>query len=359
MELKIVFIPIIKHEINNLLNWIYYCPDPGDISANLVISIDTEWSEKDKNIIRNLFVYSLLYKRRWKLIFIDCKMKPDESFYIKDPTHKLDCFDYPYGHKSGPNLQFFRTCRAVKNLFSDKRYAGLLMEVDAFPVKKNWFVLLASKVKDKKELLILGGHYQGYSQLPEQIKFHYNGNSIYNFSHIDFDEFLTAWDELLVKSIKIANHMAYDVVINWYQHFHKINPHVKSIDVKGLEIIKKIKNDKIHLNDVLINWGGEFENEKHFKYDEDTFVQKYPNAIIVHGKCFLNTITSLRSVYEARVNSVCSQVNHSINLIREKRFEDALLTGRLNKNIVLHLTRNMKYIPEHKILFFKNSIVVL
>ena len=107
MIINLVLTPIIRKELPELLEWIAHCPRPG-YAATFMFSIDDSWRPEEKLTVMEAFDSSQL--KEANIHFIDCKIPVEQSFYQK--TKNIIDFDaktYPYGLKSGPNLQFFNS----------------------------------------------------------------------------------------------------------------------------------------------------------------------------------------------------------------------------------------------------------
>ena len=89
---------------------------------------------------------------------------------------------------SGPNSQFIEISRWL-----DYHHSGalwFLMEGDTRPVKEHWLTTLAHEIESEAPFAILGSIYRGdkWDQMLEKInpalKYHINGNAVYNLSLI-------------------------------------------------------------------------------------------------------------------------------------------------------------------------------
>lgn len=329
-KVNCVFMPVIRPEYEQLVQWLLSCCSPGQQQAILVLIIDTVWSSEEREELTRVFHRSAL-ANTMSLEFLDCNMSKEESFYIKDPKTPLDLEKFPYGQKSGPNLQFFISIQKIQSEFPQTQGA-MLMEVDAFPLCSGWLDRLNKRLETlPKNVLIAGANYSGVSSLQYYIRDHLNGNSIYFLSSQGFGEFLEIWRGILLSSLHQLPHMAYDVVLNWYstsldaraygrsklalanerarsvlggmsQNFHEPACEIAPVNQSDSDFNQLIKTRTCSLNDTLVNWGGAIENAEGFTFDCLEFYRIYPNALVAHGKCFINSAAVLRRIYQRRTD---------------------------------------------------------
>lgn len=212
-----ILTPIIQSEIKSLLYWIERCPlpcFPEDIS-NLYwfISMDQVWSDSDKLCIINAIEKSSL--SCINVSFLNCKIKPNQSVYYRE-NPSFDTSHLEYGLKSGPNIQFFNSINQIieqQKLLPIK--AVTLLEVDAFPLKQYWVNLINKSISKEGCFYICGSTHQGLTKIGAPIKYHINGNAIYNLSHPNFISFLYQWKNILKKSLTINFSLAYDCCLEY------------------------------------------------------------------------------------------------------------------------------------------------
>lgn len=269
-----ILMPVIKKELSEIVFWLKNCPASGVKNGEFYISMDMAWSSTDKQLIEKAFSCGALSKEGFTLFFIDCNMEKTESFYIRDSSHKLDLDAFPYGLKSGPNLQFFKSLRSVKSLTKSK--AVLLCEVDAFPLRSKWLRDLSLAVEgSKSNPLIAGAKYTGRTKLSNSIKDHYNGNSIYFIGDKDFEGFLNDWEKKLLLSIPAYPNLAYDFAIPFLDYYNKIDGD-----------LGKIYFDRsLNLTGLLVNHGSDLEASPDYVFSVRKLVAKHPDILIFHSKC--------------------------------------------------------------------------
>lgn len=206
-----VLMPLIRREVDSLLTWIAHCPDPG-MPCNILFSLDLEWTQQEKETIVNALNASALGGVATPY-FIDCEIPESESFYVREAGKAIDLDKHPYGSKSGPNIQFFRSLRrAMDHSFV---LGVILMEVDAYPVKHGW--LREINVRTgwlENEAYVIGARAEA---VPASIKNHLNGNAIYLVRSEGFNQFLDGWEKVLLAAVREAQDLAYDVVLDWHR----------------------------------------------------------------------------------------------------------------------------------------------
>lgn len=342
MKADAIIIPLIYSELCHLKTWLRHCPPSGEFAKTIYLAIDLTWSEEARNDVARTYERCALRKEEWSLQFIDCAMTAEESFYHKDPQVAIDLEKYPYGQKSGPNIQFFRSMRKLKTYQRDLD-SVLLMEVDAFPLGDGWLTSLNQVLSAAPaDTLIAGPRYAGVSKMHENIREHLNGNSVYHVGYDDFYHFLDCWDSLLVKTMTIAPWMAYDAVIPWYKNWRKSNKRVMDISDPKTEIASDFFQNRIFdLTDYLVNLGGDEENKREFRLDSNEFKRNYPHALIVHGKCFNEFVYYLRAARKY------IERHHPANILADTLIsgdnELALLMGisdlKLTREIIMQLDK--------------------
>lgn len=335
-----VLVPTIRYEWEMLKTWLSTCPDPGRENGYLFLSIDTHWYQQEKVQLESIFKRSIFASRKWNLVFIDCQMTEDESFYIKDAKVKVDLNDYPFGQKSGPNKQFFESIKKIHSFNSKFGYV-LLNEVDAYPIREKWFEILYEKIANLSDLYVIGTRYAGESFLSEAIKEHLNGNAIYRIDGNETTQFYDMWAKILKDSLHIAPHIAYDVVIEWFVFYSQVNPRAKKLRTDIVEdFLRLYVEKKANFNKELINLGGPHENEKDFKLDVLNFIEMYPSALIVHGKCFDGVIEKIRAHYKKSSSNFKYPLNVAIEALKLGDVQVALdlneLTSRVSEKIVFN-----------------------
>jgi hypothetical protein len=355
MKADAIIMPLIYSELCHLKTWLRYCPPSGESAKTIYIAIDLTWTEEARKDVARTYERCALREEGWILQFIDCGMTAEESFYHKDPTVSIDLEKYPYGQKSGPNIQFFRSMRKLKK---DQKNLDsvLLMEVDAFPLEAGWLTSLNQVLSDAPEdTLIAGPRYSGVSKMHENISEHLNGNSVYRIGHADFYHFLDCWDSLLVKTMTIAPWMAYDAVIPWYKNWRLMNKRVMDLTDKETESASNcFQNRVFDLTDHLVNLGGDEENKSDFRLDIAIFKHNHPHALIVHGKCFN------QSIYSVRAARKHIERHHPANILVDTLlsgdYESALLMGMDDFQLTRIITMQISKISPYQTNLIKQNL---
>jgi hypothetical protein len=277
-----ILIPLIRREYTDLLEWLRLVPRPS-LSSELLLflSIDNEWHEEEKNVIKALCRSRGCWFR--EIDFIDCQIPENESVYLRedppegDPAHALR-----YGHKSGPNKQFFI---GQKRVIASKKLKGSLLqiEVDAFPLNPLWIDALNQEIEHGDTFVLAGSQYLGESELLPDIKYHINGNAVYGHSHPSFCFFLAWWEAALVELVThgAARHLAYDVFLEWADYYKGNKQIVLFTKREFTDLIYLYRRQSRAINS-LINMGGKAEAASGVSIDVNNMVRQFPRAEIVH-----------------------------------------------------------------------------
>ncbi|MGF1492704.1 MAG: exostosin family protein [Microcoleaceae cyanobacterium] len=147
--------------------------------------------------------------------FISCRLAEKESVYIRKIPKEISKMEiHPYGLKSGPNLQFFRSLQEL--MASESEYTSvLLQEVDTIPLKVHWIDSINKEIAGLNNALLIGTNYSGASRLNSEQVNHINGNAIYCLGNPAFKNFLFLWEILVVEVCKKAPWNAYDTATEW------------------------------------------------------------------------------------------------------------------------------------------------
>ena len=284
MLINAIVIPVIRQEIGVLENWIQKCPNPG-FQANFYFSIDDMWAVSEKRRLTQIFRDS--YLKNSEVHFIDCEIEKEQSFYKKDKViQNFDSKKYPYGLKSGPNIQFFRTIRALKIKQSDIS-GGLLLEVDAHPLKKQWLLKLNQRIQWIGDCIYIAGSRPVIAETMPYIRNHINGNAIYNIGKSDFLYFFSFWENLLIESVKINPDLAYDVVLEWSFYMSKFMEGSSLCKIWNSKNADEFRNGIVNIANLLSNLSG-YSGSLNVEEVVTNYLEKQPDLIIIHGK-YLNT----------------------------------------------------------------------
>lgn len=316
LQIRHVVSPLTRREIPDLKFLIVGCPKPSQDSERLQwhLVIDSVWTDDEIQQIRMLITSSHLDKVTPH--FHSVGLAPEESIYIRwDPeVGEMPPCELAYGLKSGPNLQFFRSLKFVQQYQIDEQDAVLLLEMDNFPLRKFWVDELNVRLAGLPVFLVAGMHYQGETLLMDSIKYHLNGNAVYGIGHPGFKHFISLWEEVLVTCVSYAQsgpNVAYDVAIEYFlDKFDEIYETIQlaisnsgerdvACDINQYkQAFMEFKEHFFTLNDLLIHLEGPDEQRSKKPFDIGGFVEKYPNACLVHSKAaglVWNSLTAIIS----------------------------------------------------------------
>lgn len=323
-----IVIPVVEREFDLLRSWLRYMPRPGLPGRQLFLSIDGHWQPDDAAALREIFERSAFAAEDWTLALVDCGIDPAESFYLRGNASVVDLTRFPYGTKSGPNLQFFHTLKSLRQ----RRVAGpcLLLEVDGFPTRPDWAAELEAAL-ESTDFLIAGSAYAGQSRLSPDIRNHYNGNSVYNLGHPDFDRLAAAWERLLLHCVAYMPSLAYDVVIEWFRNRHSACGESARADEEFALLLAQPARD---LRGLIVNLGGAHESRADYVLDTEAFAAAYPDALVVHGKCFVDSIYTLRGHYLHTVSPPFrNPTNLAMAALQRGEVDEALFSGKLDTDL--------------------------
>ncbi|WP_020210039.1 hypothetical protein [Gilvimarinus chinensis] len=281
MLINAITIPVIRQEMKSLQEWIKDCPTPG-MNVPIYLSIDKQWQEQEKREL--LKVHNASHARDCPLRFIDCGIEPSQSFYEKDKSIEgFDSNSYPYGKKSGPNIQFFRTLRKISSI--QPNISGLLLlETDAHPILQNWAHELNQRIQWLGNNVYIAGSRPVMAETIGPIKSHINGNALYNLGNTNFSNFLDFWEETLIESVKLNPDIAYDVALEWSYHTFKSsnsNEFLKKIWDK--ESAHRYKRGCIDISSYILNVSGCSDTEQ-AKIQIENHLTQNRRTVILHGK---------------------------------------------------------------------------
>lgn len=277
-----ILIPVIRREFRDLCLWLSHVPRPSLLrEATLFLSIDNSWNSSEKDEILSI----IRLRGDWfrDVIFIDCQIPDHESVYLReDPQDGDNADSLRYGHKSGPNKQFFI---GQKQVLTSKLINGSLLqiEVDAFPLKPLWLDALNQEISYCRPFVLAGSQYQGNSELLPDIKYHINGNAVYGQSNPSFQFFLALWEASLVELIMhgAARHLAYDVFLEWADYYRG-NKSIALFRNQDFRKLLSIYRDQSITINSLLNVGGKAEASGSSGVRLDYITAKFPKAEIIH-----------------------------------------------------------------------------
>lgn len=283
MLVDAIVIPIIRQEMNSLKEWIKGCPTPGG-NVQIYLSIDNQWRDKEKSDLLKVHKKSLV--KNCSLQFINCEIEPTQSFYERDKSiERFDTNRHPYGKKSGPNIQFFRSLRKIAT--KQPSLSGLLLlETDAHPILNNWIFELNQRIQWFGDKVYVAGSRPVIANTIGPIQNHINGNAIYNLGNSDFFNFLQFWEEILIESIKLNPDLAYDVALEWSYHTSRFsNSHGPLERFWGNESARRYKNGCIDISNYILNVSG-YSKLEHARLQIEKLLEKKPRTTILHGKYY-------------------------------------------------------------------------
>lgn len=335
-QINTILIPLIRREIPALLDALENMPRPRPLPTRIVLSIDDAWTEVEQQTIKAIFLANIRISADSILDFLSCEIPPAESVYHRKAIPDFDPVRLPFGLKSGPNMQFFRSIRSI--IASAKSTAVLLLETDAIPLHEHWLESLEQEVAELDQYHVAGARYSGITELPETIADHVNGNAVYNTSGSGFVEFLQVWEEILRLCIPKDPSLAYDVVLDWAMFYKNGLRH------PGMDYLASIYESHIHHICGILNIAGPAENSPDFIFDPVAYAARLVNVNVLHCKPALpyrDRLISLRSwaIAAVRKKSVFGyDAEWQYPAITERhafsRAQDLLTTSGANANYV-------------------------
>jgi len=252
-----ILIPITEKDVPELLDLLQIMKRPraSGIKCQIYISMDT--------IVEKVTMDSILDKFKclpcsawFNVKFFDCILAESESFYIRGAPTEFDIDQFPYGSKSGPNIQFFRSLRYLLEDRSRIQGPVLLLETDMTPLNDGWLDEIEAEISEYGDFLIAGSIYKGNGMLPLFSRRHINGGAVYNLGNIYFEEFLSSYEELLKLSCPYSYHMGYDVLPSWLEfNLHRFSGEQR---IKALNFIGNYNNSCFRISSIS-NYAGQAE----------------------------------------------------------------------------------------------------
>ncbi len=285
MLVNAIVIPLIRMEIDSLVKWVEECPTPGT-QARIFLSIDNEWRDSEKHQLLQVFKNSNL--SNLGVHFINCEIDASQSFYERDKAiEAFDTIKYPYGKKSGPNIQFFRSLRKIASQCPDVTSA-ILLETDAYPIAERWLFDLNQRVHWLGAEIFVAGSKPVLGSTNGTIKNHINGNAIYNIGAKGFSSFLDFWEEVLLLSIKLNPDLAYDVAIEWSYHMSKLLDDKPLSELWNRHEATRLRKGLFDISTYIANISG-YSGSGNVMDFLKKYLEQNPKTLIVHGK-YLNAL---------------------------------------------------------------------
>ena len=142
---------------------------------------------------------------------VDTGLHADNDRYITDADNGSNTAE-------GPNLQFIGIAQNfVSGIWGDRPYGSfMLMEMDTVPIRRGWLAAILEELNANAPYAVYGSNYRGnrwdafYTEMSPAIKFHINGNAVYNYSS---PEFLALLSNVSARAMAGKNAMAYDLLM--------------------------------------------------------------------------------------------------------------------------------------------------
>ena len=280
MIINSVLTPLIRKELPDLLHWIKLCPLPcehtsSNIEINWFLSIDSRWSDDDKDMV-SVEVSNSNLANYVKPIYLSLNIDPSVSVYLKGEAAEKNHKYLRLGNASGPNNQFFKSVTTIINDYvKSTSDACILLEVDAMPIKKYWLDQLNAEIQRFKRFLVVGASPSDKSTVNSLIQRHLNGNAIYGLGDTLFPYYLKEWKNLLESICIFKPTVCYDVACEYFEEFASNN----LINKAAYSSIVQSKGLKFDINPLILN----INNSSH----EQNFLEIIdPSTIIVHSKLY-------------------------------------------------------------------------
>lgn len=134
----------------------------------------------------------------------NAELHEDYDLYVKnrDETKKGE-----FGNIAGPNFLFQKTMNYAK------KWGGytLQLELDCFPLLKDWITLTEKIIDKNKGSWVIGSNYLGDFRINNRTKTHLNGNALYKTGDSNFISFLNkTWMPRLLSFSNTLPNLAYD-----------------------------------------------------------------------------------------------------------------------------------------------------
>ena len=136
-------------------------------------------------------------------VVLDAELEGERDLYARDTLEAQGA----YGNKAGPNFQFFAAMRLVHP------YGGFtfLNELDCYPLYAGWLTDLRAMIQERRFAWVIGAHYTGHHPLGQELRYHFNGNAVYQTGCPRFQTFLTEiWEPRLMDMVALDPNVAYD-----------------------------------------------------------------------------------------------------------------------------------------------------
>jgi hypothetical protein len=285
--------PLVRHDWTALVEQLRAMPHPVEKAGHpiLVLSLDAEWIEEEKNYLLRVLEASGYGQFFSRVEFLSCRIPPDESVYLRHAPKDKNDPSLKYGWKSGPNIQFFRSVAFVAQSLPQV-CSLLLMETDLIPLEAGWLDRLNSELAGLDGCLIAGARYQGETVQSKRLKDHINGNAVLNLSHPDFREFFAAWEALLIECMPLAPENPYDVIIEWALSKKRT---LSGQAREWASVMERLYlPGKRYLNSI-VNLGGPHEALSGYRFPVADTLERFPEMVLLHCRAALPYAGQLRA----------------------------------------------------------------
>lgn len=258
-------------------------------NVKLIISFDCDENEYLVNSIKKLYYKYEIYNIFNNLSFIFTNIPDKDNIYLKTNDCKLNYFP-ELGFVSGPNIQFFKTIKKLKN----EKYI-LLNETDCIPCRADWLNNIYNNIFWSEPFWIKGSSYKGNDKINSDINNHINGNAIYFCGDPLFQAFINEWENGLKEAVKTRKFLAYDV-------FLELNKQamINSNDSNQLKKIRLLAKNFVY-TDMILNVSGKTDSIS--LINDDQFKLLLKKASLIHGKGFVSYNLYLLTNKIATLNS--------------------------------------------------------
>lgn len=226
---------------------------------------------------------------------IDAGVPEEFNFYHRAEPPGWKPQRFPYGWKSGPNIQFFRTLRHAELA----GYAEiLLIETDCCPLGADWARLIFEDAARRPGFWVMGSPFRGRSRVGPEIMLHLNGVAVYRTAELGFAAMLAEWEARLLELCARHPETAYDCAQEMY-YWHKLRPEnwsrMSEADVHDYQHFRQM----FVMTERIVNLAGEPEREGAGRYSLPEAEAKFPRARLFHAN-YLFEATLARAQYHAR-----------------------------------------------------------
>jgi hypothetical protein len=209
---------------------------------------------------------------------------PDEmNFYKRVADGTLDLKKFPYGYKSGPNLQFFSI---IKSLSIRTYDFVLITETDCFPASPYWASNIYDEACNRSPFWVLGSPFRGKSKIGPDIALHMNGVAVYAPSAPNFSTLISRWENALIELSHEYPDIAYDCALELFYRKKVSSENWRDLTSELIGEYQTYRRMFI-ASDTIVNLAGEPERSgvNRYKFSELSF--NFPGVELVHADYFV------------------------------------------------------------------------